>query len=283
MSEELGNRPIEKIKCEICFHRKDEHGELAGSGCCFHSTAYFDNPSLGCFCPGFRAEYAIRSRDAEIAKLSAELASLRARPQEPGLEYSARDLQQVYDRINEVRWRHDANYDPSEPSDDRCQVCDTVTPCWTRQKMNEAKDILDFESACECCLRQRGDTTEGVCQECLDNHGQEELPFACPFAPSCPLSDPEQQEFKTFTVFRTGDLSETHDENQAPVGPDVPSFWGVVFPDGTCTLRWASVVAATSVWASFDDAMKVHGHFEPRYGTRLEWTSGPLSDPEGET
>jgi len=79
--------------------------------------------------------------------------------------------------------------------------------------------------------------------------------------------------FKTFTVFRTGDLSETHDQNQAPISPDVQSFWGVVFPDGTCTLRWAGVVAATSVWASFEDAMKVHGHFEPRYGTRLEWTT----------
>src|ERR1035438_3342050 len=86
-------------------------------------------------------------------------------------------------------------------------------------------------------------------------------------------------EIKTFTVFRTGDLSETHDENQAPVGPDVPSFWGVVFPDGTCTLRWAGVVAATSVWASFDDAMKVHGHFEPRYGTRLEWTTPSVPEP----
>src|ERR1039458_3014307 len=85
-------------------------------------------------------------------------------------------------------------------------------------------------------------------------------------------------DFKTFTVYRTGDLSETHDENQAPVSPDVPSFWGVVFPDGTCTLRWAGVVAATSVWASFDDAMKVHGHFEARYGTRIEWDTMTLSD-----
>ena len=68
----------EKIKCEICFHWLDEHGELAGSGCCFHSTAYFDNPSLGCFCPGFRAEYAIRSREVIIDALRAELSALRA-------------------------------------------------------------------------------------------------------------------------------------------------------------------------------------------------------------
>lgn len=107
--------------------------------------------------------------------------------------------------------------------------------------------------------------------------------------------------FETFTVYRTGDLSDTHDENQAPISAEVPSFWGVVFPDGTCTLRWAGVVAATSVWASWDDAMKVHGHFEPRYGTRLEWntpqvvgvkalcphcneyTDFDLSNPEGAT
>jgi hypothetical protein len=90
--------------------------------------------------------------------------------------------------------------------------------------------------------------------------------------PLVPQSD-ETQDFKTFTVFRTGDLSETHDENQAPISGEVPSFWGVVFPDGTCVLRWAGVIQAHSVWASFDDAMKVHGHFEPRYGTRIEFSS----------
>jgi len=78
-------------------------------------------------------------------------------------------------------------------------------------------------------------------------------------------------ETRAFTVYRTGDLSETHDENQRPPSPDEPSFWGVVFPDGTCVLRWAGVVQATAVWASFEDVMEVHGHFEERYGTRFEW------------
>jgi len=77
--------------------------------------------------------------------------------------------------------------------------------------------------------------------------------------------------FKTFTVYRTGDLSETHDENQRPASPDTPAYWGVVFPDETCVLRWSGAVRSHSVWASFDDAMKVHGHPEPRYGTKLVW------------
>ena len=78
---------------------------------------------------------------------------------------------------------------------------------------------------------------------------------------------------KTFTVYRKGDLSETHDENQRPFGPDVAAYWGVVFPDGTCVLRWNGPSVSHSIWASFEDAMKVHGHPEPRYGTEIVWHS----------
>jgi hypothetical protein len=89
------------------------------------------------------------------------------------------------------------------------------------------------------------------------------------------------QPIKTFTVFRRGDLSETHDENQRPASPDEPAYWGVVFPDGTCVLRWAGAVVSHSVWASFEDAMKIHGHPEPRYGTELVWHSvGELNSEE---
>jgi len=78
---------------------------------------------------------------------------------------------------------------------------------------------------------------------------------------------------KTFTVYLKGDLSETHDENQRPFGPDIAAYWGVVFPDGTCVLRWNGPSVSHSIWASFEDAMKVHGHPEPRYGTEIVWHS----------
>ena len=88
---------------------------------------------------------------------------------------------------------------------------------------------------------------------------------------------------RTFTMFRRGDLSETHDVNQRPPSPDEPAFWGVVWPDGTCTLRWAGVVAATSVWASFDDAMKVHGHSTSadKHDSLLVWDTPPIIPPPG--
>ena len=91
--------------------------------------------------------------------------------------------------------------------------------------------------------------------------------------PAIPL---DRADTRTFTMFRRGDLSETHDQNQRPPAPDEPNFWGVVWPDGTCTLRWCGAVAATSVWASFDDAMKVHGHFGDKHDPLLVWDSGAL-------
>ena len=77
---------------------------------------------------------------------------------------------------------------------------------------------------------------------------------------------------RTFTMYRQGDLSETHDVNQAPLGPDVPAFWGVEFPDGTCVLRWNGLAVSTSVWDSVETALKVHGHLDnPRYAAMLVW------------
>ena len=75
---------------------------------------------------------------------------------------------------------------------------------------------------------------------------------------------------RRFTVYRKGDLSTTHNEQQVNP-PDVPQFEGVVFSDGTCVLRWCTPLRSTSVWASLDDALGVHGHFEERYGTHIVW------------
>ena len=75
---------------------------------------------------------------------------------------------------------------------------------------------------------------------------------------------------KTFTMYRRGDLSATHDSNQANA-PDEPQFEGVVFSDGTCAVRWLTAMRSTSVWASFDELMAVHGH--PEYESELVWHS----------
>jgi hypothetical protein len=73
---------------------------------------------------------------------------------------------------------------------------------------------------------------------------------------------------KTFTMYRRGDISATHDANQANA-PDEPQFEGVVFDDGKCVLHWLTAISSVSVWESFDDAMKIHGH--PEYQSELVW------------
>lgn len=75
---------------------------------------------------------------------------------------------------------------------------------------------------------------------------------------------------KLFTMYRRNAeaVAELHDENTANA-PDEPQFEGVVWSDGSCTIRWLTAIPATSVWDSFDDMMAVHGH--PEYGSELVW------------
>lgn len=35
---------------------------------------------------------------------------------------------------------------------------------------------------------------------------------------------------------------------------------GVLWPDGSCCVRWRSATASVSVWANFQDMIAVHGH-----------------------
>ena len=51
--------------------------------------------------------------------------------------------------------------------------------------------------------------------------------------------------------------------------PDEVQFEGVVFSDGSCAVRWCTQFRSTSVWSSWSDLEKVHGH--PEYGTVIEW------------
>lgn len=73
---------------------------------------------------------------------------------------------------------------------------------------------------------------------------------------------------RTFTMYRRGNLSATHDENQANAADD-PQFEGVLFSDGRVAIRWLTAKASVSVWDSLDDAMAIHDH--PEYESELVW------------
>lgn len=48
---------------------------------------------------------------------------------------------------------------------------------------------------------------------------------------------------------------------------------GVVFDDGTVAVRWLTATGSTSIWDSFEDFRKIHGH--PEYGTVIKWLDDP--------
>ncbi len=73
---------------------------------------------------------------------------------------------------------------------------------------------------------------------------------------------------KRFLVYRPNPPENYVKEGYA-LPPDQVQIEGVVFTDGTCVVRWCTEHRSTSVWASFEDFMKIHGH--PEYGTKVEW------------
>jgi hypothetical protein len=73
---------------------------------------------------------------------------------------------------------------------------------------------------------------------------------------------------RAFTMYRHNVPKETHNELQANP-PDQPQFEGVIWSDGTCTIRWMTARGSTAVWASFEDMLAIHGH--PEYGSYLVW------------
>lgn len=75
---------------------------------------------------------------------------------------------------------------------------------------------------------------------------------------------------RTFTMYRRGDLSMTHNADQSNA-PDEPQFEGVVFSDGRVAVRWLTAKASVSVWDCWADLMAIHGH--PEYESELVWTS----------
>ncbi len=51
--------------------------------------------------------------------------------------------------------------------------------------------------------------------------------------------------------------------------PEGPQLEGVVFSDGRVAVRWLTPTGSTSVWDSFEDFEKIHGH--PEYGSVWRW------------
>lgn len=79
-------------------------------------------------------------------------------------------------------------------------------------------------------------------------------------------------KIRRFTMYRKGDLSQTHDKNQANA-PDEPQFEGVVFSDGSVAIRWLTKMRSTSIWDNLETAMAIHGH--PEYESELVWHDKP--------
>ncbi len=73
---------------------------------------------------------------------------------------------------------------------------------------------------------------------------------------------------RLFVMYRRNVPTDTHDENQRNA-PDEIQFEGVQFTDGSVAVRWRTAIHSTSIWASMDDLLKIHGH--PEYGSELVW------------
>lgn len=80
---------------------------------------------------------------------------------------------------------------------------------------------------------------------------------------------------RRFTAFRTW-IPVTHDSFQKNA-PDQPQFEGVIWTDGTCTIRWLTACGSTAVWNSLEDMLRIHGH--PEYGTWFVWHDGAPDFP----
>lgn len=81
--------------------------------------------------------------------------------------------------------------------------------------------------------------------------------------------EPQVSGIKRFTAIRHN-LAErgTHNEEQRNADGE-SQFEGVIWSDGTVTLRWLTPLASTSVWPDLQTALGVHGH--PEYGTEIIW------------
>jgi hypothetical protein len=79
-------------------------------------------------------------------------------------------------------------------------------------------------------------------------------------------------KIQRFTVYRPNIESSEKHELEHRNGNDEAQYEGVIWSDGTVTLRWLTPLASTSVWPNIETALGVHGH--PEYGTEIVWHDG---------
>ena len=73
---------------------------------------------------------------------------------------------------------------------------------------------------------------------------------------------------RRFVCYRPNPPAEYYEQGAANA-PDVAQFEGVVFSDGTCCVRWLTQFRSHSIWSSWEDLERIHGH--PEYGTVIKW------------
>ena len=79
---------------------------------------------------------------------------------------------------------------------------------------------------------------------------------------------------KRFTAYRRN-ISQLTTHNHFQKNADTePQFEGVIWTDGTVTLRWLTACSSHSVWGNIEDCLNIHGH--PEYGTEIVWHDGMM-------
>ncbi len=82
---------------------------------------------------------------------------------------------------------------------------------------------------------------------------------------------------RRFTAYRRNiSIRTTHNSLQKNADSE-PQFEGVIWSDGTVTLRWLTACKSHSVWNNIADCLNIHGH--PEYGTEIVWHDG-VTPPE---
>jgi len=83
-------------------------------------------------------------------------------------------------------------------------------------------------------------------------------------------------DMQRFTVYRR-DLAArgTHNELQAN-DDNEPQWEGVIWSDGTVTIRWLTPCGSHAIWNRIDDCLAIHGH--PEYGTEIICHDGPAPE-----
>jgi len=73
---------------------------------------------------------------------------------------------------------------------------------------------------------------------------------------------------KRFAIYRPNPPSDYIEKGHANAAEEVQCE-GVVFSDGTVSVRWLTKYRSFSNWPDWENFYQVHGH--PEYGTVVKW------------